>query len=79
MLSLTKATLTSIRVGWLGFKPCFPVYAQEILSARDGPLCHTRVKPAENCNFESFSLWAFLSAPEVGTCSDISIFKERGP
>lgn len=42
-------------------------------------LCHTRVKPAENRSFESFSLWAFLSAPAVGTYSDISIFKERGP
>lgn len=39
----------------LGFRPCFPVYMQEILSTRDSPICHTRVKAAENIHFESFS------------------------
>lgn len=55
MSNIWGQTLTSIRVVLLGFRPCFPVYTQEILSARDGPLCHTKVKPAENIHFESFS------------------------
>lgn len=39
----------------LSFRPCFPVYMQEILSTRDSPLCHTREKSAKNIHFESFS------------------------
>lgn len=56
--------LTNMKLFLLGFKPCFPVYTQEILLPGNSLSCHMRVKDCREHSFWKFCTCGHFCDPQ---------------